>query len=339
MKAFNILGSVLLVLGLSLFVGCGGDSGSGGGASNPSGGTSTPTGGSANALTTENINDFARGISNKLGCEYTEGTSVNSNVSSVAPLPGGGGHILPAAMRNLISNVVDVDESLNQNVSSKLRLSRETETIVGDCGGKIVATTGKATGEATYVFKDYCNGKLTGERSVINGAIGLKTTQSDGLLVIKASTTQALNIVTTNPETDENVNVTIKLSDGVITVKGAISLDNLKALSIRLTAASGSITDNTTGLVYQGENLIATLNNGVTNFSATFTDPELGKVTLSGSASENQDDDVINIVGSGGSNAKFTTTAQEAVFAVTTNNKPVGTMDCSMVDTSFLKNL
>jgi len=323
MKMFSLLGSVLLFLGLSLFIGCGGGS---------SGGTS------ANALTTESVNNFVRGISNKLGCEYTEGAFVNPDVGLDDPLPDGGGSVFPAAMRNLLGNIVDADGKLNQDVSSNLRTLRETENIVGDCGGSIIITANEATGDATYVFDDYCNGELTGERSVINGALSLKMTQSDVLLVIRASTTQALNIVTTNPETDENVDVSIELSDAVLTVKGTLSLSDLSSLDVKLTVASGSIADNSTGLVYSGRNLLLTFVNGVAEFSATFTDPELGVVTVSGTADENQEF-TINMVGAGGGNAIFTTTSQEAVFAVTTNNEPAGTMDCSMIYTSLLEEL
>jgi len=316
MKTFHIIGSVLLVLGLGLFFGC--DSGS----SDGSGATSTSA-----ELDTQNVNNFAKKISNEMGCTYTELTE-----STAATLRG----MLPLQMVSIVANATDIKGKLTEDHTLSLRALRDVETTSGDCGGQMITTSNESTGSISYVFDNYCNGELTGANTVINGAVDMTVAQGSNAMVINASTTQPIRVTTVNPETNENVDVTLGLTGGKVTVNtvnGELTLD--ENLNVSLSASSGYITDNTTGEKYSGSNLSAQVANGVTQFSATYTDPDLGTVTVSGTG--NQDGTAtINVAGSGGTNAQFNETAAEGVFSVTTNGTASGTMDCSMVDTSSI---
>jgi len=318
MKAFNVVGGLLTVLTLGLFIGCGGGS-SGGGTSNvPAAATSE--------LTAENMNGFVRKVSDKFGCEYTENAANKAVILRKE-------NSIAVAMESAVRNIID--GKLNQALRA-LRTT-ETETTDGDCGGKLITTTNEDTGTMYLDFQNYCNGEVTGEQTVINGAIDAKMTGEEGLVVVTASTAKVLNVVTTNPD-DKKVDISISLDSAVITIKGTISFDDLESLDVRVTVKSGSITDNTAGLSYSGKNLIATYKNGETEFSATFTDPDLGTVNVSGDMDENEQA-TINMVGSGGSNAKFSTSSQEGVFTVSTNNKVTGTMNCPVSDLPSLEAL
>jgi len=315
MKTFNAIGSILLVLSLSLFFGCG-DSSSGG-----SGGAPSAT------LNEENVNDFVRKISNEIGCTYTE-----ENPGRAVSLQG----MLPLQMLSIVAKATNIQDKFDGSHTLDLRALREVETTSGDCGGYMVATTNEDTGSMTFEFDEYCNGELTGAQTVIDGEARVTMEQgSDDSIVINASTTKPITIKTVNPETDEKVDVTISLTGGKVTITG----DLFENPNISLRASSGYITDNVTGEKYSGSNLSATLAGDAVEFAATFTDPELGKVTVSGVVEVDADSGTgtgtITVKGAGDTKAVFKTTEQEAVFSVTTNGEPAGTLDCSQIDTSI----
>ncbi len=322
MKTFKAIGSVLLVLSLSLFFGCGGgDSSSGGSSGAPSA-----------ELNEENVNDFVEKISNEIGCTYTE-----ENPGRAVSLQG----MLPLQMVSVVIKATNIRDKFDGSHTLDLRALREVETESGDCGGYMITTMNEDTGSITFEFDEYCSGELTGVQTVIDGEA--RITMEEGAndsIVINASTTKPITIVTENPETGENVDVTISLTGGKVTINtvdGQLSLENL---NVKLSASSGYIADNVTGEKYSGSDLSATLADDSVEFGATFTDPELGTVTVSGVVEMDVDSETgtgtITVTGAGGTNAEFKTTQQEAVFSVTTNGEPAGTLDCSQIDTSIV---
>jgi hypothetical protein len=315
MKTFSI-GSLLIVLSMSLFIGCGGGSGGG----------DTPTAAATSTLTSKNVNDFAKKISDKFGCQYTENAATKASLLRKESL-------FSAVVESTVHNLINA--KLNQGL--RLLRATSTETTNGDCGGKLLTTTNEDTGSIYFDFQNYCNGEVTGERTVINGSLDTKVSAKEGLMLINASTRKTLNVVTTNPD-NEKVDASINIDSAVITIKGTVSLDNLEALDVSVSVKSGSITDNTTGLGYSGKNLKATYKNAETEFSATFTDPELGTVNVSGYVDKDKKA-TINLVGSGGSNAKFTATSQEGVYGVSSNGEEIGVMDCPTSDDPSLEAL
>jgi len=165
--------------------------------------------------------------------------------------------------------------------------------------------------------------------TIIDGKLSIAMSESSGGMVMSASTSQALHIQTTNPNTAESLDVTLTLDSG----KLVLNEDE----SMSVTAKKVVIKDNALNETYTISNLsLSSSANGNVTMSANFTDPEMGTVSLS--ASGNQEDPLgMSItMSSGGSTAVITPIDENGVFSVTNNGTRIGTMDCSMADTSIL---
>ncbi len=286
-------------LAFGLFVGCDGGGGSDGAA------------GSNVELDSQNVNAFVRSISDELGCQYTAAQS--APLRSMLPVP--------VSLLKIVANLSI--EKADDGTSHLRAIPRESEVVQGNCGGTM--TTSATETKISMVFANYCT-EAEGTQVHINGGVSMTSSASGNQQTITASTTSPLNVKSTNPSTGEKVDVTVTLSKGRVTMGSDLS-------NLSVSASSVVITDNTTNQKYTLKNVsIKTTSDGGATFSLTYTDPELGTVTVNGSADENGNG-VVTVTGSNGTTATITPVGvgTEGVFSIKTNGADTGTMDCSMV--------
>ncbi|MEA1918908.1 MAG: hypothetical protein U9N52_03625 [Campylobacterota bacterium] len=283
-----------LVFGL--FVGCDGG-GSGDGVSS-----------STTKLDAENVNAFARSISDEVGCQYTAAQA--APLRSMIPIP--------LSLAKVATNL-SIEKS--DDGASRLRaIPRESEVVQGNCGGTM--TTSGTESKATMTFDNYCT-EADGTRVYVDGGISVTSSASGSQQTMTASTTAPLRLKSTNPSTGDSVDVTVSLSDGQLTMGSDLS-------NLTLSASSVSINDNTTGDKYTLSKVSIKTSESGTNFSMTYTDPELGTVVITGT-SDADGNGTVTMKGADGTTATITPGATEGVFSIKTNGSTTGTMDCSMV--------
>jgi hypothetical protein len=306
---------MLAGVGLSLLVGCG------------SGGTSDATVTQTAQLSPQNVNNFVESVSNEIGCSYTETQS--------APLLRGENTFLP--IKKVFIEVSDMLKIQGVDTSNLRKEFRKTQTVNGECGGTITTVTSADGKSVSYSFVDYCNESSGGTQSIVNGGIAISTSASGGSVTVGFSTSSPLNMKSVNPNTNERVDVTLAISGGSFySSDGSFTLEDEGTSSSKiLTISSISIKDNVSGESYSFQNVRVNMNGSSTTFTASYTDPDLGVVTISSNGDLNTKNGSITISGANGQSAVITSSSTEGIFNVTSDGSTLGVMDCSTVSTSL----
>lgn len=280
-------------------IGCGGGSDGGSGSSGDA------------ELTSENVSGFVNMVSEQAGCTYSDNQAAAVRDSSLL--------IDVAVARDVIKSTYDAKMADGA-------MPRETETIYGTCGGS--ATQSSTNTVLTMTFDEYCSEDYGGTTTTLDGSLKMTASQSGTVTI---STPSPLNVVTNNPNTDETVDVTVDVNNAKIT----IDQDG----SIEATASSITMTDNINNDTYAIKDAQASVaSDGTIAFSATYTDPDMGSVDVSGTA--NQDGTgTMTVTGANGTTATIVSTSEYGVYEVQTNGESTGSMDCSQADTSILDGL
>lgn len=300
MKQVLIAATAAVVIG---FYGCGG--GGGGGSSS----------GGGDALSNDDVNTFVASTSEQLGCMYTP-TAAAELRSMLTPESLG-------VLGKIKALALAPDSSKS---AVKLRAT-ETETVYGDCGGSMKVTTneGSSSMSMTMEMNDYCTEEYTGETTTIDGKLSIGMSESGTSLVMTASTSGAVNVVTLNPNTGETVDVSLTLDSGRLVMN--------EDESMSVTAKKVTVKDNTANETYTVSNLSLTSSaNGDVSMSATFVDPQMGSVAVSANGNAEDPMGMAITMSSGGSTAVIAPINDNGLFSVTNNGTRIGTMDCSMVD-------
>ncbi len=313
----------LAVAGLSLgfLVGCGGGS-SGGGSDDIPANDITPTA----QLSSQNVNKFAQSVSDEIGCTYTQ-------IQSAPILRSAESSFLP--IKTIISDVSVMlnDKGINVN---NLRVNiRESETIPGACGGNMVVYSSSDGKSGSYTFNNYCSTTSDNTNIITNGALALSSSKSGSGMILDFSTTKSINIKSTNPNTGKKIDTTFDVKNGSFYSSDSnlgVDFDNPSGTT-KLTVSSISVKDNVTKKYYSFQNVKVNMSSSSTTFSASYTDPDLGLVTLSSNDSDigAKSGDVV-ITGAAGEKALISTTSTEGILNVTTDGELIGKMDCSTVD-------
>ena len=300
MHAFYTSAAALLLSGF--LIGCGGGSDGGSGSSGDA------------ELTSENVSSFVNMVSEQAGCTYSDNQAAAVRDSSLL--------IDVAVARDVIKNTYDAKMADGA-------MPRETETIYGTCGGS--ATQSSTDTVLTMTFDEYCSEDYGGTTTTLDGSLKMTASQSGSSTTLNISTPSPLNIVTNNPNTDETVDLTMDVNNAKLTVN--------QDGGMNATASSIKITDNVNNDTYEIKNAQASVgSDGSIVFSATYVDPEMGSVDVSGTA--NQDGTgTMTVTGANGTTATIVSTSQYGVYEVQTNGESTGSMDCSQADTSILDGL
>lgn len=294
--SLSMTAAALLFTGM--VVGCGGGGGGGGG----------DTAGDAE-LSSENVGAFVNMLSDEAGCTYNGVQSASART-------------LPILDNAEAAKFVVMEAYLAKTPATA---SRATEVIYGDCGGSATTTGDETT--ATMSFSNYCSGDYGGVTTTLNGSIRLSQSQTQTSATLIASTPTPLNVKAENPNTDENVDVTVALDNGRLTLN--------ESGATTVTATSLKIDDNINDDTYTIKNLDAVMSgDGSAVVSATYIDPELGTVDVTGTTDANGNGS-LTVTGANNTSSTITSTGTEGVYSVTTNGSYTGTMDCSSVDTSI----
>jgi len=294
-----LMASVGLVFGL--MTGCGG----GGDDDAPA---TTPTVG----LEADKVNDFVGDISVELGCIYTElATAQSKQLNTTISLDTVG----------LIKKVI----VSGKNVKDMLAAPIISATEPGTCGGSITIPDDLlSTMTGTITFDNYCmSAEEIGSQTTINGSVTLAGDEAAG--TITASTPTPLTIVSSSPATDNPVNVTIDLDSATLTINEDESID--------ITITALTVTDHTAGDVYTITNFTANMSGDMITFSGTF-DPgtDAGALSVVGSINGTTGVGTITATDQNGVTVTISSTDLEgAIFDVSFDGAPLGTMDCSDV--------
>ncbi len=295
-KLVMLIASVGLVFGM--MTGCGG------GSDSDISTVPTPDVG----LEPEKINDFIENIAEELGCTYTETTTSQSTQQDIS----------------LSLNTVELIKKAivsGKNVKEISEAPSISATEPGTCGGSITMPDDGLVG--TIIFDNYCmSDEEIGSETTINGSLTIAVDEATG--TITASTPTPLTIVSSSPETDNPVNLTIDLDSGILTVN--------EDGTMKITMTALTITDNLTNKVYSITNFTADIVEEIVTFSATFNNPEVtGAVDAVGSINMTTGEGTVTVTDQNGDAVKLSSTATEGVFDVSFNNATIGTMDCSTV--------
>ncbi|HHD73041.1 MAG TPA: hypothetical protein ENL02_03970, partial [Epsilonproteobacteria bacterium] len=220
MKNYTKYGVGIASLCLSLMlVNCGGGSSSSGGENSSSDGSTK------GELTNKSVESFAASISEELGCTYTSEGNVQAAVNKNGFLAVG------RAGAVVFSNTKRTGTTLQRATPREC-----SSPMAGGCGG---SATICSSGESLIAdFSDYCTQDYGGVSTTLDGKITIGIAQSDdGSATYTASTQSPLSIKTVNPNTEENVDVTLSLSNGKA-VKAPTEC------GMHVTASSISVTDN-----------------------------------------------------------------------------------------------
>jgi len=273
---------------------------------------------------TQKVNSFVQNAADQLGCSYTAQSNA-VQLRSAIPLST----LLSVAV---VGNVFkeDVEKTTKDgNVSLRIHL-RETEVKNGSCGGTMTSIDTDKVG-GSVVFANYCTGEVGGVQSTVNGKMTMSTVKaSETKSTITLSTTTPLRVVSTNPNTNEKVDVTMTVDSGKLVINNGYVL----------TAKSVVITNNV-------EHDTLTLNNvsmtstedGAATIDIALVDPVLGRVSLHMATSQQNDHVVLDsftLTDTNGMVATMTETGTKAVFNVSTNGRTNGTLDCSTADFSSM---
>lgn len=289
---------------------------------NCGGGGSSPDSASAKgALSEQSVDNFAASISEELGCSYSDTGSAQGAVEKMGLL---------AAQRTVLS-AFSSTKTATIPTRQKASARECSSPMAGDCGG---TATICSSGESIIAdFSKYCTQDYGGVTATLNGKVTIGISQSqDGSATYSASTQSPLNLKSVNPNTDENVDVTISVSNGVATKAASECGMHIKADSV-------SISDNIAKKQYSAKNVDVVVNDQcVATIEADYTDPQIGSVHVSGT-SDNSGNSTVTLTDAKGSTATFSSGSGNNVFTITTNDNESGTMDCSAVDTSILNGL
>ncbi len=289
-----------------LFVGCGGGSDD----APANGGDTIPA---TSNMTPQNVDDMATTTAGQLGCVYTSNN------------PAPALRTAQSASNLLVVKKVTEKIVIGTVVDTSLRGApqREVQVENGNCGGNYTLTSTDTT--FNIVFNDYCTTDLGGVETKVNGSANIQMVSLDPINVA-LSTPNSITVKSTNPETNEQIDVEINVQNGQATQ----AADG----STTLTASSVYIKDNVSGEEFSATNLSATMSeNGNIAFSADMVLPDLGPTHIVGDIT---DAGLGTITLTSGGDTTVITSTSEGVFTVTTNGTQTGVMDCSMVETDSL---
>ena len=302
MKARKFMMTIVSIgLVFGMMSGCGGGGGDG-----------TPVAGTG--LNENNVNESVGDIADELGCTYTPLTAQAAQKNVVLSLNATG----------LLKKTIEKGKLFKE---APLLAAAVTETVPGDCGGSMTIITDDAATPPTMnvTLSNYCvTDTSTGVNTTINGSLSATASESTDSMTLTASTPTPITINSTNPNTNESVSGTIDLNGGSLTINS----DGSMSVSV----SSLTIIDNVNNDTYTVTNLSATMNaDGSVTFSGTFTVPDIGTLTVSGSV-DAYGQGSITLTDANNNQATITPTSTEGVFNVSFENTPQGTMDCSMVE-------
>ena len=298
-KLVMLIASVGLVFGM--MTGCGGGSDSG----TPP--VVTPDVG----LEPEKINDFIENIAEELGCTYTETTTSQSTQQDIS---------LSLNTVELIKKAIVSGKNVKEISEAPIISATQPGTCSSNPGSVTLPDDGLV---GTIIFDNYCmSDEEIGSETTINGSLTIAVDEATGTTT--ASTPTPLTIVSSSPETDNPVNLTIDLDNGILTTN--------EDGTMKITMTALTITDNLTNKVYAITNFTADIGEEIVTFSATFNNPEVtGAVDAVGSINMTTGEGTVTVTDQNGDTVKLSSTATEGVFDVSFNNATIGTMDCSTV--------
>ncbi|MCH9739794.1 MAG: hypothetical protein K0U38_02995 [Epsilonproteobacteria bacterium] len=210
--------------------------------------------------------------------------------------------------------VIDTIKSNKSSKSPKIQKDTINENAVGDCGGTYTISGEHDNGDTdvTYAFDNFCNGSTTIDGSAhvyIDG-----TPSDDGPITesIEVSTGSSGVAVTTTVD-GTTTQQSIYIDDFKWTATGSMSVDELKT-----TSAEGTYSLTNVDIVYNETAETVQIK------SATYTDPEVGAVTVSTTVIPTAD----NATGP----ATLTVTGSDGTATFTTNDVSTGLFTSSLAD-------
>ena len=298
-KLWMSIAAAGLVFGM--MTGCGGGGGSDGGSG---GGGDTPDTG----FTPEKIDTQVGQIADQLGCDYSKGAAAQSTQKSIT---------LSLKTTKIIGSVIENKKDLP--------IIAESMTEEGNCGGSMTVNGDDTS--ANYQFDNYCTKDPdTGIQVELDGSLALTVNEAEK--TITASTPSALTVTSNNPNTGEDVSVTVDLDKATVLV--------MEDGRMKITITSLTIKDNNEGKTFGISGFTANIdqNTGEMSFNGKLDNPSLdvGQLSVKGNLNSENGTGHVTATDQKGVKVELTTTSTEGVLDVVYDGAPLGKMDCSMAE-------
>lgn len=294
MKKLTFLQGIMCVVVGMTLMGCGG-------------GGDSDSSSSKVEMTEETVDKLGENAATALpGCEYT-----SENVATVQKMD--------------MLAYKTVTETIKKE-KKELPLTKETinESDVGECGGSYTVTGEHDNGDTdvTYLFDNFCSGSATLNGSAhvyVDGTPSDDGPVTDSIEISTGSSGMTLQATVDGTTTTQS----LYLDDAKWTSSGSVTADE-----IRTTSTEGTFTVSNLDIAYNETAETLQVNN------ATYSDPEVGDVTIKSSAIPTGDtatgSATLTVTGSDGTATFTSTDVSTGLFTASLpDGTTVGALDCS----------